>query len=134
MEVLEHTADVGLRAVADTVEEAFAAVGEGLAEVVGAWRDGEGEPRPVEVSASDIEALLVAWVDELLFLHEAQDAVFGGFEVEEVREDGLRASVRMAPRAGRDLKGEGVKAGTYHRLRVARGPDGTWTAEVYLDV
>lgn len=132
-ELLEHTADVGIRATGDSQEEVFGAAAEALAEIMGAWFPGEGDPTPVEVEAPDPEALLVSWLDELLYLHEAHDAVFGGFEVERVGEDRVRAAVRLAPRGDRTLDGQGVKAATYHQLRLTHD-DGGWVGEIYLDV
>lgn len=133
-EILEHTADVGLRALAPTCEEAFEAVGEGLAQLMGAWFPGEGAEREVAATGADRPALLAAWVDELLYLHEAEDAVFGGFTVQRVHDDVLGALVTVAARAGRDLDGVGVKAATYHRLRMEETAHGEWLAEIYLDV
>jgi SHS2 domain-containing protein len=75
----------------------------------------------------------VAWVDELLYLQETGDAVFGGFEVARVGERDLDATVRLAPAAGRPLEGQHVKAATYHRLRLAR-EEGGWVGEIFLDV
>ena len=131
-ELLEHTADIGIRAGGDTLEDAFAAAAEGLASILGAWFPGEGESSVVRVEGRDPEALLVAWLDEILFLRETRDAVFGGFEVRSVGR-GLDALVRVAPAAGRRIEGQGVKAATYHRLEVRRGPEGAETV-VYLDL
>lgn len=133
-EILEHTADVGLQSSGAKVEEAFAGVAEGLATLLGAWFPGEGSERDTQVEAGDREALLAAWVDELLYLHEVQDVVFGGFFVERVNDGNLEARVRIAPRGERVLEGVGVKAATYHRLHVGKEPDGTWFARIYLDV
>ena len=132
-EVLEHTADVGLRLRGTTLEEIFSAAGEGFAELQGAWHPGEGRPTPIEVVGSDPAQLLVAWLDELLYLQEARDVVFGGFEVQGVEDERVQARVRLAPRDERSLESVGVKAATLHRLRVERGSEG-WVAEVYLDV
>lgn len=132
-ELLEHTADVGILARGDTREEAFAAAAEGLAEILGAWFPGEGEERELRVEASDTEALLVAWLDELLYLAEAADVAFGGFHVDRVGERELQGRAILAPRAGRELDDQHVKAATYHRLRVAQ-EEGGWVARVYLDV
>lgn len=132
-EILEHTADVGLHLEADTLEEVFQAAGEGFATLQGAWFAGVGEERQVEVRAVDNPGLLVAWIDELLYMQEAEDAVFGGFDVKKAADGALRAVVRVAPRAERELEAVGVKAATYHRLRLERGSGG-WSADVYLDV
>jgi SHS2 domain-containing protein len=132
-EFLEHTADLGIRAWGSSVEELFAGAAEALAEVLGAWFPGEGRERVVEVEAPDQEALLVAWLDELLYLHEADDVVFGGFDVDRVDARRLRARVRAGPRGVRELESPGVKATTYHRLRLAREEE-MWVADVYLDL
>jgi SHS2 domain-containing protein len=133
-EILEHTADVGLRARAGTAEELFEALGEGLASLQGAWFPGEGSERRVIVEAPDPEALLVAWLDELLYQQEAEDAVFSSLAVDLVEDTRLEARVGLAPREDRRLEGVGVKAATYHRLQVTREPEGGWLAQVYLDV
>ena len=133
-EILEHTADIGLRLTARTPGEIFEAAAEGLAILQGAWFPGEGVEREVEVAAGDREALLVAWLDEVLYLQDAEDVVFGGFHVEEEGDRRLRARMLTAPRGDRGLEAAGVKAATYHRLRFAQDPNGRWSADVYLDV
>jgi len=117
-----------------TLEEAFAGVAEGLATLLGAWFPEEGTEQRVQVEGEDLEALLATWVDELLYLHEVQDVVFGGFKVEHVSDRGLDGQVRVAPRGERELEGIGVKAATYHQLEVGRDGDGFWFARIYLDV
>jgi protein archease len=132
-EFLEHTADIGLHLTGETPEEVLEAAGRGLAALQGAWFPGTGDERTVEVSAGDLGGLLVSWLDELLYLHEAEDVVFGGFRVDLAGEGRLRADVRTAPRGDRSLEAAGVKAATYHRLRFEEG-NGGWVADVYLDV
>jgi SHS2 domain-containing protein len=132
-EVLEHTADIGLRLTGSTLDDAFTAAGEGLATLEGSWFPGQGVERWVEVRGGDAAALLVAWLDELLYLRDAEDVVFGGFAVDEIDGGRLRGRIRVAPRGDRILDSAGVKAATYHRLRVDRMEDG-WVADVYLDV
>jgi SHS2 domain-containing protein len=133
-EILEHTADIGLQARASTREELYEALGEGLATLQGAWFPDQGTERQVRVEAPDREALLVSWLDELLYLHEAEDAVFAGVAVDRADDTSLSARVRLAPRGDRELEGVGVKAATYHRVQVAEEPTGGWTGRVYLDV
>jgi SHS2 domain-containing protein len=133
-EVLEHTADVGLRLTGDGPDEILEAAAEGLAALQGAWFPGEGEDHRVEVAASDLPGLLAAWLDELLYLQESHDAVFGGVTVRHVKDGRAEAVVRLAPRGGRDLESVGVKATTLHRIRFEQESNGTWSADVYLDV
>jgi SHS2 domain-containing protein len=131
-ELLEHTADVGIRATGASLEEAFEQATVGLAELLGAVRPGGGEPVAVTVRAPDLGALLVDWLGETLWLAEVRQAALAGVRVDRV--GGGQASGELRLRAGAGpADGTPVKAVTYHRLRVERRPDG-WLAEVYLDV
>ena len=135
-ELLEHTADVGIRAWAGSLEEAFERATEGLAEVLGAlgtgaW--GPGDPVPVEVTADDLGGLLVDWLNEVLWLREVREAALAGVEVERVGDGVARGTVALAS-GGAAPDGTFVKAVTYHRLRVEPDPGGGWLVEVYLDV
>jgi SHS2 domain-containing protein len=139
-ELLEHTADVGIRAWAGSLEEAFERATEGLAEVLGALRPagsagapGPGEPVPVEVAADDLGGLLVDWLNEVLWLREVRQAALAGVEVERVGDGVARGTVALAS-GGAAPDGTFVKAVTYHRLRVEPDPGDGWLVEVYLDV
>jgi SHS2 domain-containing protein len=153
-ELLEHTADVGIRAWGPSLEAAFEQATLGLAEVLGAYRPGPGRPEPVRVSAGDLGGLLVDWLNEVLWLREVRQAAVAGVQVDRVAvggaaEDGgaavgddggahagdglVHGTVELAA-GGAAPEGTFVKAVTYHRLRVERDPGGGWLAEVYLDV
>jgi len=132
-ELLEHTADVGVRARGATLEEAFEQATLGLAEVLGARRPGQGEVVAVEVTAPDPGALLVDWLNEVLWLHETRGhAAIAAVGVERVGGDRAAGSVTFSS-TDPPADGTFVKAVTYHRLRVGRDAGG-WLAEVYLDV
>jgi SHS2 domain-containing protein len=132
-EILEHTADVGIRALGATLEECFEQATWALAGIIGIDRPGEGEDIEVALEASDLEGLLVDWLSEVLYLHDSRDAVLAGVTLDSVADAAARGTVVLAPRAGRAVAGTQVKAITYHRLRVAEIEDG-FVAEVYLDV
>jgi len=132
-ELLEHTADVGIRARGATLEEAVEQATLGLAEVLGALRPGGGEVVDVEVTAGDPGALLVDWLNEVLWLHEVRGhAGVAAVRVERVAGDRAAGSVTFSS-TDPPADGTFVKAVTYHRLRVGRDAGG-WLAEVYLDV
>ena len=138
-ELLEHTADVGIRARGATLEEAFEQVTLGLAEVLGALAPGPGEAVAVAVSAPDPGGLLVDWLNEVLWLRETRDAWLAGVQVDRVGEGAAVGSVSFTskgPAEEGDPAPDGtfVKAVTYHRLRVEPDPAGGWLIEVYLDV
>lgn len=135
-ELLEHTADVGLRAFGSSPEEVFEAATEGLATIVGAWRPGAtgGGRESITLEATrDLEAALVDWLSEVLYVQDRRDAVIGGVEVRRASESGTEGVISWGPRGDEVLQGTAVKAITYHQLRFERAEDG-WVAEVYVDV
>ncbi|MFN2489760.1 MAG: archease [Actinomycetota bacterium] len=132
-EILEHTADVGLRATGATIEECFEQATRGLAYIAGIDRPGAGERIDILLESDDLGALLVDWLSEVLYLHDARDALLAGVEISEVAGGRVSGSVTLTPRAEEAVEGTQVKAVTYHKLRIGRTPGG-FLAEVYLDV
>ncbi len=131
-EEIEHTADVGIRAFGKTASAIFESAAEGMfsliAEPANVEPKGEVE---IRLKAEDLPKLLVAWLSELLFLHETQHLLFSRFAVR-VRGTGLRATAsgEAIDRRRHELK-LAIKAVTYHRLSVdvTKG-----VAEVIFDV
>lgn len=132
-QIIEHTADVGIRASGATLEDAFEAATEGLASILGGWRTSSGTTKRIEIEPGDIGAQLVDWLSEVIYLQESLDSVIAGVNVERVSEEGTTGTLVVAPRGDEVLEGTAVKAITYHQLRVEPTEDG-WTAEVYVDV
>lgn len=132
-ELLEHTADVGIRSWGSSMEEAFEHAAWGLAAILGAVRPGPGEAREVRGGGSDPGGLLVDFLNELLFLHETEQVAFAAVRVRRVGESDLEAEVRVAPLPP-DVEGTPVKAATYHQLRVDRDAGDGVTVQVFVDV
>jgi SHS2 domain-containing protein len=90
-----------------------------------------GEWRRIAVEADDAAGLLVAWLRELLWLHEARRFDYQGarFQILDGRQ--LIARVGGAPDARPPVRE--IKGVTYHGLRV-EPDDGGWRARVIFDV
>ncbi|HET7482246.1 MAG TPA: archease [Actinomycetota bacterium] len=132
-EILEHTADVGVRAEAAELTELFAEVTFGLLDISGAWAPGPGERVDISVQGGDLGATLVDWLEGVLYLQDARDSVITSVTVEAVSPEGATGWVEIAPRTA-DLEGTAVKAITYHQLEVRRTETGMWVAVVYFDI
>lgn len=128
----EHVGEVQLRIEAPDLPGLFVEAGRALAELVtGARRWSAPESRErVEVRATDREALLVSWIDELIYLIEVTGRVYTEFSFERLTDGELVAEVRGAVPATLRVA---VKAATYHRLRIEARPEG-YAATVVLDV
>ena len=132
--MLEHTADIGVRAHGKTVEELFVNAASGVQFI--AFDAEMVQPRdafPLEAVGEDLEALLVNWINEVIYWFDARRIGFARFDV---RVDKGRVAGRGfgEPRdPERHPARLVVKAATYHLLRVSEQA-GLWTAEVYLDI
>ena len=131
-ELVEHTGELELRLRAPTLVELFAEAGRAVADLmIGDNTLGfETVHETVVVGARDPAALLVAWIEELIYRAETEDAVFTRFEITALADTELRATIHgFSPAVFQSP----VKAATYHRLRLEREGDG-YAATVVLDV
>jgi SHS2 domain-containing protein len=134
-EILEHTADIGLRAQGQTLEELFETAAWGLAAILDRSSSRPNERATghrVELESGDREGLLVAWMDELLYLLQERDACLAGVIVRTVEPTRLGAEARVVPCA-RPPEGTDLKAATYHQLAIGRDGE-AFRATVYFDV
>ena len=132
-EIVEHTADVGVRASAPTIESLFEETTRGLLEITGSLVPGVGEWVEFEVESRDLAGALVDWLGEALYLQDSRDAVVTDIRVESVDGGRARGALSLAPRNDADLEGTAVKAITYHQLEVEETGDG-WRSQVFVDV
>lgn len=130
-----HSADIGVRGIGSTLEEAFEQAALALAAVV----VDPGEVRrvtTVDVSceAPDDELLLVDWLNALVYEMATRHMVFGGFgvHVENLR---LTAEAYGEPvDRRRHEPAVEVKGATFTCLQVGRLETGAWLAQCVVDV
>lgn len=134
-ELFDHTADVGLRMRAGSLDELFAEAGRALFSVIVANFDAV-EPvqeLPLRVEGDRHDDLLFDWLAELLYTFDTRRVLLCDFRVS-VDENGLEATAWGEPfdpdRHELDME---VKAITYHGLKVEQDGDG-WLAEVIVDL
>lgn len=137
VEVFDHTADLGLRISAANLDDLFRTAAEGLFDVITADRSTiqPREAEPVELRADSTEALLVDWLNELIFRVEVRHRLYGRFDVK-VADDGRSLSGSIAGEPidpDRHALDHEVKAATHHELSVGREGD-HWLARVIVDI
>ena len=137
--LLDHTADVGLRIDADSLDELFATAAAGLIGYVVANPEAIAAQaeESVSVAADTLGELLVGWLNEIVFLVETTHRVYRTFDVQVQVEDSvcrLKALLRGEPidPARHQLDHE-VKAVTHHLARIEHTGEG-WLGEVILDI
>ncbi|MCK4851534.1 MAG: archease [Candidatus Omnitrophica bacterium] len=130
-----HTADMAVqiygRSVAELFENAAFAIFDQMADLAGL---SGGETAEVNVDAPDTESLLVAWLNELLYLSFNRDLLFYGFRVISMEKNKLRAEA-----TGQNLEENRarinveIKAATYHDVRIKKRDHG-YEVTVVFDV
>jgi SHS2 domain-containing protein len=129
----EHTGEVRLRLRGTSLSGLFEEAARALAELM-LERPSDRAPshvQSVEVHAPDREALLAAWIDELVFLSETRKLVWVDARVEQITDTELHALARgVEPVALRTQ----VKAATLHDLSIREAEAGILEATMVLDV
>jgi SHS2 domain-containing protein len=90
--------------------------------------------RWIKIEAPDREALLIAWLGELLYLFESRGLVFSEFNFRTLTDQKLKVKARgelFDPRK-HGVK-QVIKAVTYHQLRIWE-ERGVWKARVIFDL
>ena len=132
---IPHTADVAYRIRGESLEEVYINAAEAMmATITDRRRLKPRETRLIEVEAPDREALLVSWLNYLLYLYDV-DAFLGRiFEIVELSDERLHALARgEAFDPERHVAKTAVKAATYHHLEITPRNQG-WQATVILDL
>jgi len=132
---LEHTADVGFEAFGSTRAEAFANAGRALFHlVVDLDSIDPSEELLLRVEGPDLRNLLVNWLSELIYLHDAEGWLLRDFDILDLQDDSMSAVARgeKFERSRHQAKLR-VKAITYHQLAFEKTAEG-WRAQVYVDI
>ena len=133
--MLEHTADHRIEVKGRDVAQLFARSGAALADLLyDPALVEEALRRSVRLHEKDPDVLLVRWLNELLYLREVEEFLWKRIEVEMDEEGRLEAALageRLDPT--RHSARVGLKAATYHQLRIERTPEGV-SARILFDV
>ncbi len=133
-EIINHTADVGIIAYGVDMNEAFANAAKGLFSLITELDDVEEVThRDIELTAPDQESLLVGWLNELIYLFDAEQMLFKRFDIARLSRTHLKARSygHKVDSAKHKLK-IGVKAATYHMLKIDK--DNGCKAQVLFDI
>ncbi len=122
-EIVDHTADVGIIAYGADIKQAFANAARALFSLITELDEvAEVLHRDIELIAPNEESLLVEWLNELIYLFDPENIIFKRFDITELNNTQLKA--RSYGEKVNSLKHKlktGVKAATYHMLKVDKG-------------
>ncbi|GFP19992.1 hypothetical protein HKBW3S03_01496, partial [Candidatus Hakubella thermalkaliphila] len=93
-EVIDHTADIGLKAYGDSLGELFENFAYGIfSQIADLDNVEERDSFEIILEAEDQEELLVDWLNELLYISDARTTILKKFEISEITETPLRGMV-----------------------------------------
>jgi SHS2 domain-containing protein len=142
---IDHLSDIGIEVKANSPEELFENAALGMFSIMYDLKS-VGANEKVEVSikgkkGTDIEELLVTWLEKLLYVFETKKMLFCKFDITDIE---IAKSIKSV---NAFIYGEkvnlirhkfftAVKAPTYHMLKVEKNDKagGMWTARIIFDV
>ena len=133
--LISHTADLGMEVWGKDLPDLFARAGRSFFDIMIEARGiGLRQERQMNVEAPDREALLVAWLGELLYLFETKRLVFSKFLIKDLKVQSLSVQAWGEPfNTDKHKVKEIFKAVTYHQLRIWEDK-GVWRARIIFDL
>lgn len=134
-EVLEHTADIGIRVKSSSLEGLFRDAGLALTDLSTEKQKiiiPEKHKIVITQKAANLEELFVNWLNELLSLSSAEGLIFEDIKINQATENFIDAIAIGSDRKNYKTNIE-IKAATYHQLEVQK-INSHWQAEVIFDV
>lgn len=137
-EILEHTADIGIAAYGKNKKEVFINVAKGMFEIIAGENKNlkENFYGKIKLEADNLEGLLFAWLNELLYIGETRLVILNKFQIKELSDYQIKAEVGGTKINPPSIKIEKeIKAVTYHRLEIKKdGESGLWRAQIIFDI
>ena len=134
-EVIEHTADAGIRAYGKDLRELFINAAAGMFSLITNITCVKPARKiDIDLVASDKEELIHNWLSELLYQHIFHHMLLCQFHIEEIDEQTVKGHA-MGERID-DTKHELIKelkAVTYHGIRIEK-QDNYLTTQIIFDV
>ena len=130
-----HEADMGVRGIGNSKEEAFEQAAIAMSAVItDPAKISAVETVEIACAAPDDELLLVDWLNALIYEMATRKWLFSRFEVH-IKNHVLTARAWGQPiDTGKHQLAVEIKGATYTALRVARESNGEWVAQCVVDV
>ena len=135
-EIIEHTADVGLKVNGTTLKELFENAASGMFYIVAHKKSSANEHKKIQIKkeVEDFEELLVDWLSELLYIFDSQKILFSNFKILELNNSGVigEAFGEKIDPSKNTLQTE-IKAVTFHDLKIEEDENG-FSCKIIFDV
>lgn len=131
-EILEHKADLKIRALGKTKGEVFLnmtlAMEESMKPEI---QKEEKTKREIKIESLDLPALLVDFLSEVLYLIQVNKEIYNEIRFRKFSDSEIEAEL-IGQKV--EMFGEDIKAVTHHNLDIHQKEDGNWEAIVLFDI
>ncbi len=137
-ELIDHTANIGIRAFGQTLEQMFAHMALGMfGQMVDLSLVTGQQKKKIIVEAADEEELLVEWLNELLYLYLVKKYAFNIFKINKIlyrqKLEAEAYGIKLTKKNQTSIKKKEIKAATYHQLKIKQ-ENGVYIGEVLFNV
>ena len=138
-ELIEHTADTGIKAYGETLTELFENAAKGMFHILAcgnAASEGAEALKNIELenNTDKLEELLVSWLSELLYIFNKEKICFNDFNVLSLNSEGMAAQAKGVHidlyQSDRYTE---IKAVTFHNLKIEEQIEG-FSCTIIFDV
>ena len=139
-ELVEHTADIGLKIYGLDKRELFINAARGMfflitGSTVFSVLDKTKEYFDVQSNAPNIEDLIVTWLNDLLYIYDTEFVIFDKYYINSITDKRIDAKIRAIKIEDSPYQIiKEVKAVTYHNLCVYQNKKGRWEANIVFDI
>ncbi len=130
--VLEHTADLRIKAFGKTKRKLFSNMLQGMAEnQKPEIKKKEKVKKRIKIESPDPNSLLVDFLSEVLYLSQVDAAVYNRVKFNKFTDTEIKGKLigNKVEKFGEDIKGV-----TYHNLNIIQKKDGNWQVTVIFDI
>ena len=151
-ELIEHTADIGIRVKGKDLEGLFKNAALSMFDIIaersskfllvparpaggrqaGKVQSSRFKEITIKQKAENLDELFINWLNELLSLSATKELIFSDFKINKLDENNLQA-VAVGDSIKNCKVNTEIKAATYHQLKIEETKFG-WQAEVIFDV
>ena len=134
-ELIDHTADIGIKVYGKDLAELFNNAAFAMFDIIADLSSLKNSVTvDIKKDAPNSEELLVAWLDELLYNFYTKGLIFSQFEIVDLDDSHITAKAfgRHIGENRSRLKTE-IKAVTYHELKI-ENKNNIWQTQLIFDV
>jgi len=132
-QILEHKADLKIKAFGKTKEELFSNMLLGMQESMKAelQKPEEKTKRKIKIKSLDLPALLVDFLSEVLYSNQVNKEIYNNINFTKFTDTELEAEL-----LGQKIErfGEDIKAVTHHGLEIKQNKNKIWEGTILFDI